>query len=142
MSTRSSQLGCNAQSMKGLNGNYRTNVPRWQSPQRDPDVKMLSLGVSPQNLISKEDENKIKEYGKKHFSIRGVPDQKEMKRLALYVSNVSQSSASSLEIARKAMMTRRVEGASGSAFSEIGKRSRRQQSKKLPTKRRKQDIEA
>ncbi len=107
-------------------------------PQRDPDVLILSLGASPQNLISKENENKIKEYGEKHVSIRAVPDQKEMKRLALYVSNISQSSASSLEIARKAMMTRRVEGATGSALNEIGKRSRRQQSKTLSKIRRKQ----
>ncbi len=107
-------------------------------PQRDPDVKMLSLGVGPQNLISKENENKIKEYGEKHFSIRAIPDQKEMNRLAPYVSNISQSSASSLEIAREAMMTRRVEGASGSALSETGKRGRRQKSKKLPKRRRKQ----
>ena len=63
-----------------------------------------------------------------------------MERLALYVSNISQSSASSLEIARKAMMTRRVEGASGSALSEIGKR-RRQKSKKLTKRHRKQEIQ-
>ncbi len=62
-----------------------TNVSErsMDQPQRDPDVKMLSLGVSPQSLISKEDENKIKKYKKKHVSIRGVPDQKEMKRLEL-----------------------------------------------------------
>ena len=39
-------------------------------------------------------------------------------------------------------MTRRVEGATGSALSEIGKRGRRQQSKKLSKRRRKQEIQA
>ena len=111
-------------------------------PQKDPDVKVLSLGVGSQSLISKENENKINECGEKHFSIRAVPDRMEMERLALYVSNISQSSASSLEIARKAMMTRRVEGTSGSAYSEVAKRSRRQQNKKLSKRRRKDDIEA
>ena len=65
----------------------------------------------------------------------------EMKRLELYVSNVSRSSASSLEIAQQAMMTRRIENASGSALSEIGKRSRRLKSKKLSRKRRRQEIQ-
>ena len=45
-------------------------------------------------------------------------------------------------MAREAMMTRRVEGATGSALNEIGKRSRRQQSKKLTKRRRKQEIQA
>ena len=40
------------------------------------------------------------------------------------------------------MMTRRVEGATGSALNEIGQRSRRQQSKKLTKRRRKQEIQA
>ena len=77
----------------------------------------------------------------KHFSLRGVPDHMEMKRLELYVSNVSRSSASSLEIAQQATMTRRIENVSGSALSEIGKRSRRLKSKKLSRKRRRQEIQ-
>ena len=138
--------------MKGLNGNCRkkrsevaiTNVfeRSVNQPQKDPDVKMLSLGVGSQSLISKENENEINEYGETHFSIRAVPDRMEMEILALYVSNISQSSASSLEIARKAMMSRRVGGTSGSAYSEVAKRSRRQQSKKLSKRRRKQEIQA
>ena len=110
-------------------------------PQRKPDVKILSVGFSPQSLISKEDENKIKEYRKKHFSLRGVPGHKEMERLELYVSKISRSSASSREMAQQAMMTRRIENASGSALTEIGKRSRRQESKKLSRTRRKQEIQ-
>ncbi len=110
-------------------------------PQREPDVKILSLGFSLRSLISKEDAEKIKTYREKHFSLRGVPDHMEMKRLELYVSNVSQSSASSLEIAQQAVMTRRIENASGSALSEIGKRSRRLKSKKLSRKRRRQEIQ-
>ena len=61
-------------------------------PQREPDVKILSLGFSPQSLISKEDAEKIKKCWEKHFSLRGVPDHMEMKRLELYVSNISRSS--------------------------------------------------
>ncbi len=111
-------------------------------PPKEPDVKVLCLGVGSQSLISKKDEDTIKEYGTKHVSLRAIPDRLEMERLAFYVSNVSQPSASSLEIARKATNTRRVESASGSAYSEVAKRSRRQQNKKLSKRRRRDDVEA
>ncbi len=67
-------------------------------PSKEPDVKLLSLGVG--SLVSKQDEDKIAQYEAMHIALRAVPDRLENDRFALYVSNVSQTSASSLETTR------------------------------------------
>ena len=56
-------------------------------PQREPDVKVLSLGFGDgsRSSISKEDVEKIKKYEETHVSLHGIPDVMEMQRLELYV---------------------------------------------------------
>ena len=77
-----------------------------------------------------------------HMAHRAIPDRFEQERLALYLSNVTQSSATSLERARQAMEARRTENADGSAKSEVAKRGRRQISRRKTSKRRLKDVEA
>ena len=72
---------------------------------------------------------------------RAVPDRFERVRLALYVSNVSQSGATSLDRAKQAIEARRTE-AGGSAKTEIAKRSRKQTIQRKKFKKRRKDVEA
>ena len=108
--------------------------------QKGTNVKLLSLGVGP--LISQEKKDKIEHYEKMHMAHRAIPDRFEQERLSLYLSNVTQSSATSLERARQAMEARRTENADGSARSEVAKRGRRQLTRRKTTKRRRKDVEA
>ena len=85
------------------------------------NVKLLSLGVAP--LLTQKQRDKIQQYEEMHEALRAVPDRHEQARLALYASNVSQSSAASHDRSKAAIATRRIE-AGGAARTEVAKRSR------------------
>ena len=103
------------------------------------NVKLLSLGVGP--LISREQQARIQQYEDMRMAHRAVPDRHEQARLALYMSNVSQSSATSLDTARHAIEARRTE-AGGSAKTEVATRSRKQTIQRKNLKKRRKDVEA
>ena len=103
------------------------------------NVKLLSLGVGP--LLSQKQKVKIQQYEDMRMAFRAVPDRYEQARLALYMSNVSQSSAASLDRSKTAIATRRTE-AGGSAKTEIAKRNRKQTIQRNKLKKRRKDVEA
>ncbi len=70
-------------------------------PRSQPEEITLSLGIGEgsHSLIPKEKEERIQEYESTHPSLRRIAGVQDIKRLQFYGASVSQSSASSLELA-------------------------------------------